>query len=137
MPVTAGSSIASSQPTSSKKRGAAGPAGLFASMHLPEGTDILVVDKGRKGQGSSPWAQGGVAAALGPEDSPDLHAQDTLRVAGGHADAAAVAVLCYEAPECILELAELGCAFDRSPSGELHLAREGGQSVARSVHSED
>ncbi len=115
----------------------AGAAGLFASMHLPEGTDILVVDKGRKGQGSSPWAQGGVAAALAPDDSPDLHAQDTIRVAAGHADPSAVAVLCYEAPECILELAELGCEFDRTPDGELHLAREGGQSVARSAHAGD
>jgi L-aspartate oxidase len=115
----------------------AGAAGLFACMHLPEGTDILLVDKGRKAQGSSPWAQGGVAAAVGPEDSPDLHASDTIRVAAGHADPSAVAVLCYEAPECILELAELGCDFDRTPDGELHLAREGGQSVARSAHAGD
>ncbi|MDQ3915131.1 MAG: L-aspartate oxidase [Actinomycetota bacterium] len=115
----------------------AGAAGLFACMHLPEGTDILLVDKGRKGQGSSPWAQGGVAAAVGPGDSPDQHASDTIRVAAGHADPSAVAVLCYEAPECVLELAELGCEFDRTPDGALHLAREGGQSVARSAHAGD
>ncbi|MGH2774555.1 MAG: L-aspartate oxidase [Actinomycetota bacterium] len=117
----------------------AGAAGLFASLHLPETTEVVVVDKGHKGQGSSPWAQGGVAAALGPEDSPELHAQDTIRVAAGHADASAVALLCSEAPECVMELAELGCDFDRSeePGGELHLAREGGQSVARSAHSSD
>ncbi|MFN2588933.1 MAG: L-aspartate oxidase [Actinomycetota bacterium] len=115
----------------------AGAAGLFACMHLPEGTDVLVVDKGRKGQGSSPWAQGGVAAAVGPDDTPELHASDTIRVAAGHADPSAVAVLCYEAPECVLELAELGCEFDRTPGGELHLAREGGQSVARSAHAGD
>lgn len=115
----------------------AGAAGLFAALHLPEGTDILVADKGRMATGSSPWAQGGVAAALGPDDSPELHVQDTLRVAAGHADAAAVQVLCYEAPECILELAELGCAFDRNEDGSLHLAREGGQSVARSAHQAD
>lgn len=115
----------------------AGAAGLFAALHLPEGTDVLIADKGRKGQGSSPWAQGGVAAALGPGDSPDLHVQDTIRVAAGHADVAAVEVLCYEAPECVLELAELGCDFDRDPDGNLHVAREGGQSVARSVHHED
>ena len=64
----------------------AGAAGLFAALHLPEATNIIVVDKGNKGQGSSPWAQGGVAAALGAEDSPELHAQDTMRVAAGHAD---------------------------------------------------
>jgi L-aspartate oxidase len=115
----------------------AGAAGLFASLHLPADTDVIVVDKGRKGQGSSPWAQGGVAAALGPEDSPELHAQDTLKVAAGHGDPAAVAVLCSEAPGCVLELAELGCEFDRSESGQLHLAREGGQSVSRSAHAGD
>lgn len=117
----------------------AGAAGLFASLHLPETTEVVVVDKGHKGQGSSPWAQGGVAAALGPEDSPELHAQDTMRVAAGHADASAVALLCSEAPECVMELVELGCDFDRleESGGELHLAREGGQSVARSAHSSD
>ena len=115
----------------------AGAAGLFAALHLPSDTDIVVVDKGRKGQGSSPWAQGGVAAALGPNDSIDLHIQDTARVAAGHADAAAVAVLCSEAPECVLELAELGCNFDRTDGGDLHLAREGGQSIARSAHASD
>ena len=115
----------------------AGAAGLFCALHLPETSDILVVDKGPRGTGSSPWAQGGVAAALSGEDSDLLHAQDTTRVAAGHADAAAVAVLCAEAPECVLELAELGCEFDRDPEGELHLAREGGQSVARSAHAGD
>jgi L-aspartate oxidase len=115
----------------------AGAAGLFAALHLPEGTDITVVEKGRKGQGSSPWAQGGVAAALGPDDSPELHAEDTSRVAAGHADASAVAVLCSEAPECVMELVELGCRFDRTDAGDLHLAKEGGQSVARSAHAED
>ena len=115
----------------------AGAAGLFAALHLPEGNDIIVVDKGRKGQGSSPWAQGGLAAALGHDDSPELHAEDTLRVAAGHADLSAVQVLCTEAPECVMELVELGCELDRAESGELHLAREGGQSEARSVHAGD
>ena len=118
----------------------AGAAGLFASLHLPDATEIVVVDKGRKGRGSSLWAQGGVAAALGPDDSPELHAEDTMRVAAGHADTSAVAVLCSEAPECVMELVELGCDFNRvndEPGGELHLAREGGQSVARSAHRGD
>lgn len=116
----------------------AGAAGLFAALHLPRELDVVVVDKGKLGGGgSSPWAQGGVAAALGPDDSPDLHAADTLRVAAGHGDVSAVAVLCSEAPECVMELAELGCDFARAEDGSLHLAREGGQSVARSVHSDD
>lgn len=115
----------------------AGAAGLFAALHLPPDSEVLVVDKGVTGVGSSLWAQGGVAAALGPQDSPDLHAQDTLRVAAGHADPSAVAVLCSEAPECVMELVELGCDFDRSEEGSLHLAREGGQTVSRSAHSGD
>lgn len=115
----------------------AGAAGLFAVLHLPGGTDIVVIDKGASGTGSSPWAQGGVAAALGSDDSTELHFQDTLRVAAGHADVAAAAVLCSEAPECVLELVELGCRLDRNDSGALHLAREGGQSVARSAHAGD
>lgn len=115
----------------------AGAAGLFAALHLPAEDDVLVVDKGRQGEGSSLWAQGGVAAALGPDDSVDLHIQDTLRVAAGHADPAAVAVLCSEAPECVLQLAELGTRFDRNENGSLHLAREGGQSVSRSAHAAD
>lgn len=115
----------------------AGAAGLFAVLHLPPELDVVVVDKGRRGEGSSAWAQGGVAAALGPHDSPELHAQDTSRVAAGHADVAAVSVLCSEAAECVLELAELGCEFDRTDDGALHLAKEGGQSVARSAHAGD
>lgn len=115
----------------------AGAAGLFAALHLPSALDVVVVDKARRGAGSSAWAQGGVAAALDPDDSPELHAQDTSRVAAGHADIAAVSVLCSEAPECVLELAELGCALDRAPEGSLHLAKEGGQSVARSAHAGD
>ena len=115
----------------------AGAAGLFAALHLPPDDDVLVIDKGRKGTGSSLWAQGGVAAALGPGDSVDLHIQDTLRVAAGHADPSAVAVLCSEAPECVLQLAELGCRLDRNDDGTLHLAREGGQSVSRSAHAGD
>ncbi|HYY44279.1 MAG TPA: FAD-dependent oxidoreductase [Actinomycetota bacterium] len=115
----------------------AGAAGLFTALNLPPEMEVVVVDKGRVGQGSSPWAQGGIAAALGDDDSPDLHARDTMRVAGGHADPAAVAVLCWEAPECVRELVRLGCAFDRNEDRSLHLAREGGQSVARSAHAED
>ncbi|MEA2508914.1 MAG: L-aspartate oxidase [Actinomycetota bacterium] len=115
----------------------AGAAGLFAALHLPEHFDVVVVDKGSRGRGSSFWAQGGVAAALGDHDTPELHAEDTARVAAGHADPSAVAVLCSEAPECVLELVELGCSFDRTPDGDLHLAREGGQSVARSAHATD
>ena len=115
----------------------AGAAGLSVALHLPSDVDILVADKGAPRQGSTPWAQGGVAAAVAPDDSPELHQEDTMRLSVGHGDASAIAVLCSEAPECVLELAELGCDFDRNPDGTLHVALEGGQSVPRSVHSAD
>lgn len=123
----------------------AGVAGLYAATQLPPGLDVLVVDKGVPGQsGSSPWAQGGLAAAIGPDDSPALHAADTMRSGDGLCDPLAVNVLVSEAPACLDDLLRLGARFDRLPGrhgspdpSALHLAREGGQSVARSVHMAD
>lgn len=124
----------------------AGVAGLYAALCLPAHLDVVVADKGVPGgdSGSSPWAQGGLAAALGSDDTPALHAQDTLRAGDGLCDPAAVDVLAREAPEHVLRLLEMGVEFDRVP-GEigsrdpvhLHLAREGGMQVARSVHRAD
>jgi L-aspartate oxidase len=113
-----------------------GVAGLAAALSAPEGARVAVVDKGEAGAGSSPLAQGGLAAAVGPEDSPELHAADTLAAGAGIADAAVVADVCAEGPDVVAWLVKLGCEFDRD-AGELHLAREGGQSVARSVHWRD
>jgi L-aspartate oxidase len=124
----------------------AGVAGLYAAACLPEGLDVVVVDKGVPGgdSGSSPWAQGGLAVALGAEDDPALHAEDTLRAGDGLCDPSAVDVLTREAPRHVLRLLELGAEFDRIPGeiasrdpAHLHLAREGGQQVARSVHRAD
>ena len=121
----------------------AGVAGLFAATRLPPGLDVVVVDKGSPGtSGSSPWAQGGMAVALGPDDSPGLHAADTIRAGDGLCDPAAVHVLTDEAPGRVAELLGLGADFDRADGDSrgiagLHLAREGGQTAARSVHAAD
>jgi L-aspartate oxidase len=123
----------------------AGVAGLYAATCLPEGLDVVVVDKGSgDGSGSSPWAQGGLAVAVGRDDSPELHAADTIRAGDGLCDPLAVQVLVDEAPVCLADLIALGARFDREPGHEdatgtdhLHLAREGGQSVGRSVHTAD
>ena len=117
----------------------AGVAGLAAAASLCDaGARVLVVDKGRPGpSGSSPWAQGGIAAAVGPDDGPELHAADTTRAGDGLCDPAAVAVLTSDGPEAIARLVERGARFDRAPDGSLHLAREGGQRIARSVHRAD
>ena len=124
----------------------AGVAGLYAARSLPDGYDVIVLDKGEAGRsGSSPWAQGGMAAAVGPDDSPALHAADTIRAGDGLCDPAAVGVLTAEAPATVRDLIDLGAVFDRRPDlpadadpvASLHLAREGGQSVGRSVHRAD
>jgi L-aspartate oxidase len=115
-----------------------GLAGLWAALHLPDDWDVLVIDKGTGPElGSSPWAQGGMAIAVGPHDSPELHANDTLRAGAGACSLEAVMVLVEEGPQALAELERLGCLFDRAEDGSLDLNREGGQSVARSVHAAD
>ncbi|MEX1162968.1 MAG: FAD-binding protein [Nitriliruptor sp.] len=133
----------------------AGLAGLYAAVSLPDHLDVIVVDKGVPGgdSGSSPWAQGGLAAALGPDDSPAAHAEDTIIAGDGLCDPVAVDVLTREAPQHVLRLLELGAVLDRHHGGDvggvpvgteaaellptLSLAREGGQRVARSVRRAD
>lgn len=123
----------------------AGVAGLYAAMTLPEHLDVLVVDKGVAGRsGSSPYAQGGIAVALGPDDSPELHAADTMVAGDGLCDPLAVNILARETPDLVGHMLQLGAAFDRLPgkdgsmdAADLHLAREGGMSVARSAHRAD
>jgi L-aspartate oxidase len=115
-----------------------GLAGLWAALHLPAEWEVLVVDKGRGADlGSSPWAQGGMAVAVGPDDSPSLHAADTFRAGADACRPEAVQALVDEAHEALDELVALGCVFDRAGDGSFDLNREGGQSVARSVHSAD
>jgi L-aspartate oxidase len=115
-----------------------GLAGLYAVLHLPADWDVVVVDKGTdRRAGSSPLAQGGMAVPMGSEDSPSLHASDTVRVGAGACNADAVEVLTNEARDVLDELVALGCEFDRRPDGSFDLNREGGQTVARSVHRED
>src|SRR5437870_6491625 len=114
-----------------------GIAGLCAALATPKGARVVVIDKGEARAGSSPLAQGGIAAAVGPEDSPELHAQDTIKAGAGICDEQTVKDICAEGPRAIAWLEELGCDFDRRSDGALDLAREGGQTVARSVHWRD
>jgi L-aspartate oxidase len=112
-----------------------GVAGLMTALHAAEQHDVLVVTKVHVDDGSTRWAQGGVAAALGADDSPEEHLRDTLEAGAGVCDAAAVRVLCEEGPVRLRELIALGAAFDRDPSGELQLTREGGHHRDRIVHA--
>lgn len=113
-----------------------GIAGLTAALHAHEaGHRVSVVTKGELGDGSTGFAQGGVAGVYGPGDSAERHAADTMDAGAGLSDAAAVDVLVSEGASRIAELIARGVAFDRSPYGELLLGREAAHSHARIVHA--
>jgi L-aspartate oxidase len=113
-----------------------GIAGLTAALHArASGARVLLVTKALLDAGSTRWAQGGIAAALDPLDSPDEHLTDTLVAGAGLCDEPAVRVLVTEGPQRVRELAALGAAFDRGADGELALTREGGHLRDRIVHA--
>jgi L-aspartate oxidase len=96
---------------------------------------ILLVTKSVLDDGSTRWAQGGIAAALGPGDSPEQHLADTLTAGAGVCDADAVRVLVTEGPDAVRRLIDTGAEFDREPSGPLALTREGGHLRRRIAHA--
>ncbi|MEO6836087.1 MAG: L-aspartate oxidase [Candidatus Tumulicola sp.] len=111
----------------------AGIAGLMAALKLAP-MKVTVLCKTRLGKGSATdWAQGGIAAAMGKDDSPSLHAIDTQRAGAGISDEKIVAILTQDAPARIEELLELGAAFDRDAAGELALGREAAHQRRRIV----
>ena len=105
-----------------------GVAGLFGALCAASEGDVLVLAKGPLLASTSSLAQGGIAAAVGPDDTPELHAEDTVRTARGLGRASAVAALTSEAPARIRDLVELGVEFDDD------LGLEGGHSRRRVVH---
>lgn len=113
-----------------------GIAGLTAALelrtHVPR---VLLVTKGRLLSGSTVWAQGGIAAALDPSDSPEAHLADTLAAGGGLSDPEAVQVLVTEGPERVRELVARGAVFDKAADGDIALTREGGHHADRIAHA--
>ena len=109
----------------------AGVAGLTVALGLER---AFVISS--KEPGSTWWAQGGIAAALGEDDSPQAHAADTVAVSGGLAVEDAVAALTMGGREAIARLVRLGAEFDRDDQGELLLGREGGHHARRVVHAD-
>lgn len=114
-----------------------GIAGLRAALELAPQGRVLLLTKSDPGAGSTGYAQGGIAAAVGPDDSPARHATDTLLAGDGLCDSDAVAVLVGEGPAYVHELLAWGAAFDRRPDGSLDLALEGAHSVRRVLHAHD
>ncbi|WP_430645698.1 L-aspartate oxidase [Agromyces sp. GXS1127] len=112
-----------------------GIAGLWTAIRAAEaGCDVTVVTKSAIGEGSTPWAQGGIAAAIFPGDAPARHAADTLAAGAGLGDREAIDVLTTEGPARIRDLIRFGVAFDRDESG---IARglEAAHSRARILHA--
>jgi L-aspartate oxidase len=114
-----------------------GIAGLRAAVTLASHGRVLMLTKSNPEAGSTAYAQGGIAAAVGPDDSPARHAADTIAAGDGLCDERAVGVLVGEAPAYIEELVRWGAGFDRDATGAFELAREGAHSVRRVLHAHD
>ncbi|EON25358.1 L-aspartate oxidase [Nocardioides sp. CF8] len=114
-----------------------GIAGLTAALRIhaaDRSLKLLVVTKDVLNAGSTQWAQGGIAAALGPGDTPEEHLHDTLVAGAGACDVEAVRALVTEGPDAVHELIALGTEFDHH-DGELSLTREGGHHRDRIAHA--
>jgi L-aspartate oxidase len=99
--------------------------------------DILILTKAEPEEGNTGYAQGGVAAAVGADDSPELHAADTLAAGDGLCEEAAVRVLVEEGPDLVRELMRWGARFDLGADGRPSLAMEGAHSARRVLHARD
>ncbi|MFE2292084.1 L-aspartate oxidase [Streptomyces sp. NPDC059452] len=113
-----------------------GVAGLTTALRCAAaGLDTVVVTKARLDDGSTRWAQGGIAAALGEGDTPEQHLADTLVAGAGLCDEEAVRTLVTEGPDAVRRLITTGAHFDTTDSGDIALTREGGHHRRRIAHA--
>ena len=113
-----------------------GAAGLAAALHLPEHLSVLVLSKDAIRDGSTNWAQGGIAAVQANSDSFESHIDDTIRAGAGLCDEDVVAFTVKEGPGAIEHLIALGLEFDKRAQG-LDLTKEGGHTFRRVLHVAD
>jgi L-aspartate oxidase len=112
-----------------------GVAGITVALAARQAGSVLLVTKARLEDGSTRWAQGGIAAALGVGDSPEAHLRDTLVAGAGLCDEAAVSILVTEGPAAVRRLIALGAEFDKTADGSIALTREGGHLADRIAHA--
>ncbi|XVQ10410.1 L-aspartate oxidase [Spirillospora sp. CA-255316] len=112
-----------------------GIAGLVAALRCRAHGRVLLVTKALLDEGSTRWAQGGIAAALASDDSPEEHLADTLTAGVGLCDEEAVRTLVTEGPAAVRRLIALGTEFDRAEDGGIALTREGGHHRRRIAHA--
>jgi L-aspartate oxidase len=114
----------------------AGAAGLYAALIAArEGARVVLVSRSPLAESASYWAQGGIAAALADDDSPELHLEDTLEAGRRASREGAARVLCEDSPARVRELESMGVRFDADRHGALALGLEGGHSRRRVVHA--
>jgi L-aspartate oxidase len=114
----------------------AGVAGLAFTLRLPPTTRVALLTKGALGESNTRYAQGGLSAAIGADDSPELHETDTLAAGAGLCDPEAVRRLVDGAPEAVRWLLDTGANFDRDPTtGDILLGREAAHSRRRVLHA--
>jgi L-aspartate oxidase len=114
-----------------------GIAALRAALELSGAGDVLLLTKAASAEGNTGYAQGGIAAAVGDGDTPELHFRDTLAAGDGLCDELAVRRLVESGPGDVAELMAWGAAFDRAADGKVALAREAAHSVRRVLHARD
>jgi L-aspartate oxidase len=114
-----------------------GIAGLRAAIELAPVGRVLILTKAEPTESNTGHAQGGIAVALGEDDSPSLHAADTIKAGDGLCDEAAVRVLVEQGPPYVQELIDWGTKFDREADGSLSRGREAAHSVRRVLHAGD
>jgi L-aspartate oxidase len=112
-----------------------GIAGLIAAYRASARHDVVLVTKAELAESNTKYAQGGIAAALFPDDSAASHIADTLTAGAGICDPAAVEVLCTEGPQRVRDLIALGVEFDRDAAGELARGHEAAHSARRVIHA--
>ncbi len=114
----------------------AGAAGLMASLELPDNLNVLLLNRNTSKISSSRWAQGGIASVIRPDDSFELHIEDTLKAGDGLCDTKAVEMLVREAPNCVDNLQKLGMIFDKNLD-QLSTTLEAAHSCRRVLHVKD
>ena len=111
-----------------------GIAGLYIALLAIDRGSVLVLTKGSIDDCNTKYAQGGIAVAMGKDDSPEIHFKDTIAAGDGLSDAEAVRILTDEAADCIADLIKFGVPFD-TLDGEITLTREAAHSVPRIMHA--
>ena len=114
-----------------------GIAGLTFATKVAKYAEVLILTKKRKADTNTNYAQGGIAAVFGKDDSFDYHIKDTLKVGEGLCHGGAVEIMVKNGPRLVQKLYHMGCRFSTDENGKFDIGKEGGHSKRRIVHAKD